>query len=102
MAVKVTITFIRPNTGVEWYAQSTEHNEYVKTNFINNGKMIVDSRTESEDGLTRELVHRYPVDADRNDWMNPSLHPSVREQNIASAEYSIANNIKRTVVAEII
>lgn len=100
MAIRVTITYVRPDTSTDWYTISDEHNTYVQTNFVSNGKMIQDSTTTSADGLTRTFVHRYPNDSDRNDWMNPSLHATIKTHNETAAAYCAANGISRTMVAE--
>jgi len=67
MAVIVTSTWVRPNTGVDWYVASDSESAYIKTNFRDNGK-ISTAVTYSNDELTRTSVAIYPNDAARNEW----------------------------------
>ena len=38
MGVRVTLTFVRPNTGVAWHTLSSSQHNYCETNYIDTGK----------------------------------------------------------------
>ena len=100
MAVRVTIVNVRPDTTTDWYVKSADYVSYIQTNFVDNGKMIKESVATSADGLTKTYKSRYPNDSDRNDWMNPSLHPTIKAHHDASAAYGAANGISTTASSE--
>ena len=62
--------------------------------------MIQESSTTSADALTLTKKVRYPNDADRNAWINPSLHPTIKAHFDAAAAYGAANGISRTMSTE--
>ena len=68
MAVVVTNTWVRPNTGVDWYISSEAESDYFEANFHDNNKLTVNSTTISGDGLTRTRVVTFTDDATRNEW----------------------------------
>ena len=41
MGVRVTLTFVRPNTGVAWHTLSSSQHNYCETNYIDTGKKQV-------------------------------------------------------------
>ena len=100
MAIRVTIVYVRPDTTTDWYVKSDAHETYIQTNFVDNGKMIKESVATSADGLTKTYKSRYPNDSDRNDWMNPSAHPTIKAHHDASSAYGIANGISIAVSSE--
>ena len=100
MAIRVSLTYVRPNTTTDWYTITDAHNTYIQTNFVDNGKMIKESVTTSADGLTKLHKIRFPNDSDRNDWMNPSLHPTIKAHSDATSAYGAANGISRTMSTE--
>ena len=102
MAIKMTLIADRPNTAVDWYEQDTDVKTYINTHFISTGKMVQDSPTISADGLTKTMVKTYPNNSDRIAYQNEELHPLIKASAEAGQEYGFTNNIKRTLIWEVV
>ena len=92
MATVATITWVRPNTGVDWYVPSNTHKAYIKTNFRDNGK-ISTSITVSADELTRTSVSTFTNDTVREEWKADS---KVQEHLTARDTYCNNNSISKS------
>tara|TARA_B110000908_G_C9849419_1_gene269215 strand:- start:62 stop:355 length:294 start_codon:yes stop_codon:yes gene_type:complete len=89
MATVATITWVRPNTGVDWYVPSNTHKAYIKTNFRDNGKLST-STTVSDDELTRTSVSTFTNYTVREEWKADS---KVQEHLTARDTYNTNNSI---------
>ena len=89
MATVATITWVRPNTGVDWYVPSNTHKAYIKTNFRDNGKLST-STTISDDGLRKISISTFTNDTIRAEWKADS---KVQEHLTARDTYNTNNSI---------
>jgi len=89
MATVAIITWVRPNTGVDWYVSSNTHKAYIKTNFRDNGKLST-STTISGDGLNKTSVSTFTNDTIRAEWKADS---KVQEHLTARDTYNTNNSI---------
>ena len=92
MATVATITWVRPNTGVDWYVPSNTHKAYIKTNFRDNGKLST-STTVSDDELTRTSVSTFTNYTVREEWKADS---KVQEHLTARDTYYTNNSISKS------
>jgi len=92
MATVATITWVRPNTGVDWYVPSNTHKAYIKTNFRDNGKLST-STTVSDDELTRTSVSTFTNYTVREEWKADS---KVQEHLTARDTYNTNNSISKS------
>ena len=92
MAVIVTSTWVRPNTGVDFYEPSESQVDYIRINFLNNDKYTVTS-TYSDDELTKIRVASFADAATRNEWKADS---KVQEHLTARDTYNTNNSISKS------
>jgi len=92
MATVATITWVRPNTGVDWYVSSDSEIAYFKTNFRDNNKLST-SITVSADELTRTSVSTFTNDTVREEWKADS---KVQEHLTARDTYNTNNSISKS------
>ena len=92
MATVATITWVRPNTGVDWYVPSNTHKAYIKTNFRDNGKLST-STTISDDGLRKISISTFTNDTIRAEWKADS---KVQEHLTARDTYCNNNSISKS------
>jgi len=92
MATVATITWVRPNTGVDWHVPSNTHKAYIKTNFRDNGKLST-STTTSGDGLNKTSVSTFTNDTIREEWKADS---KVQEHLSARDTYCTNNSISKS------
>ena len=92
MATVATITWVRPNTGVDWYVPSNTHKAYIKTNFRDNGKLST-STTVSDDELTRTSVSTFTNYTVREEWKADS---KVQEHLTTRDTYCNNNSISKS------
>ena len=94
MAVIVTNTWVRPNTGVDFYEPSESQLDYITINFKNNDKYTVTSKTFSDDELTKIRVVSFEDAATRNEWKADS---TVKQFHSDRNTYNTNNSISHTV-----
>ena len=70
MGVRVTLTFVRPNTGVAWHTLSSSQHNYCETNYIDTGKKTSGVET-CKSGLTLRRVTEF-TDTGMTDWNSDS------------------------------
>ena len=92
MATVATITWVRPNTEVDFYEPSNTYNAYIKTNFRDNGKLST-SITVSANELTRTSVSTFTNDTVREEWKADS---KVQEHLTARDTYNTNNSISKS------
>jgi len=56
MTHTATIVYTRPNTNVEWFPPTQGGINYIKTIYVDTGKRLSVTETESNDGLTKTRV----------------------------------------------
>ena len=95
MTVRVTLTFVRPDTDTEWYELSTEQYAYMKTNYNDAGKRLAISVTGS-DGLTQERVTTYTDDG-RSEYDDDS---TIQTMVTSILDHATANSITFNKVVE--
>ena len=93
MAVIVTNTWVRPNTGVDFYEPSESQVDYIRINLLNNDKYTVTS-TYSDDELTKIRVASFADAATRNEWKADS---TVNQFHSNRNTYNTNNSISHTV-----
>ena len=93
MAVIVTSTWVRPNTGVDFYEPSESQVDYITINFKNNDKYSVISQTYSDDDLTKIRVVSFEDAATRDEWKADS---TVKQFQSDRKTYNTNNSISHT------
>ena len=96
MAIKGTLIFTRPNTGVAWYEPTDEQKATVKAAFGDTGlrtssaKNIYDSETISADGLKKTWVYTFANSDAKSAWVdNETVQSMLNDRDT----YNVANNI---------
>ena len=92
MATVATITWVRPNTEVDFYEPSESQLDYITINFLNNDKYTVTS-TYSDDELTKIRVASFADAATRNEWKADS---TVQQFHSNRNTYNTNNSISFT------
>ena len=106
MTWTVVIKHIRPNTGVDWYvdpessigsALSDADVDYVQSTFIDTGKRISQTSSESDDGLESTKTYVYRDNAAYIEYITDDRVKSFVQEQIT---YNLTNEIDSTRSSE--
>lgn len=102
MSWTVTIKYMRPNTGVDWYvdpdssigAQLSDADvDYVQSTYIDTGKRVSQTTSESDDELELTKTYVYRDNAAYVEYISDSR---VRSFILDAVTYNLANSIDGT------
>ena len=96
MTKKVTVTIVRPNTGVNWYSATSDHLTYITSNYINTGKLNKGADSISGDELTKTFESTF-TDAGLAEW---KLDSTIASHFTAMNSYNVSNGINRSKAEE--
>ena len=93
MTLRVTLTFKRPNTSIDWHEpiiDSESLRNYWQSTFRDTGKITEWSKSDSADGLTRTMVSVFANVAARQEYQKDS---TIQAMMNTRDQYNIDNGI---------
>ena len=96
MAIRGTLKFTRPNTGVAWFEPTDEQKAAIKSAFADTGlrsgsaNNIYESETVSGDGLTKTYVYSFVNNSAKTSWAD---NETVQSMLNARDVYNVSNGI---------
>ena len=90
MAIRSTTKLTRPNTGVAWYATSSDFNAHVKSTYEDTGKKTTVVTDNKKNTTVWTVITEFADSTAKSEWDNDS---AVKSMLAERRSYNIANNI---------
>jgi hypothetical protein len=100
MSYRTRVTYTRTSTDSDWYvARETDFNSYLQSQYIDTGKIISSTFTDSDDGLTRTILFEWDSESSLaefnadstviSDYINPRTLYFVEHNITREAEFNV-------------
>lgn len=96
MSIKVTTTYTRPNTSVNFFMNTAAQQEHRKQTYFDTNKMIM-TISISEDQLKKTIINEFPSSSNYIEYINdPIISGEIKNSQL----YNLENGISMSVFWE--
>lgn len=95
MPAEITITLQRTSTDIEWpgpYSEAIQ--SHIQANYVETGKMLSITATESADHLTRTITRTF---TDRTHWDEFKIDPIIAEEKAEKSLYIAEHGLDKDI-----